>query len=125
MNEELTNIELSPDNVIGYLITTKGYMEEDDDRRKRPIFYWKAFHLYPIILTNEEEFDIEDIDYEDVDLTICTEGGDMESYNFISMSSTDLKSFIRTNPQFRLMSAEQIFTELNIIQRGLNNEELD
>ena len=39
MNEELTNIELSPDNVIGYLITTKGYMEEDDDRRKRPIFY--------------------------------------------------------------------------------------
>ena len=34
-------------------------MEEDDDRRKRPIFYWKAFHLYPIILMNEEEFDIE------------------------------------------------------------------
>lgn len=31
MNEELTNIELSPDNVISYLITTKGYMEEDDD----------------------------------------------------------------------------------------------
>ena len=115
MNEELTNIELSPDNVIGYLITTKGYMEEDDDRRKRPIFYWKAFHLYPIILTDEEKVDIEDIDYEDVDLTICTEGGDMESYNFISMSSTDLKSFVRTNPQFRLMSAEQIFTELNII----------
>ena len=49
-NKDEMNIELSPDTIFGYLMTTQAYSEEQDDKRKRPLFFWKAYHFYPFVL---------------------------------------------------------------------------
>ena len=43
-NETQENIDmkLSPDNIYGYIFTTQGYSEDQDDKRKKPLFFWKG-----------------------------------------------------------------------------------
>lgn len=116
-NEEL-NIELSRDNIYGYIFTTQNYSEDADDRRKKPLFFWKGFHMYPIVVKDpsqlEDVDDDEDISPDDVDLLICTEGGTPEQFNFVPMTVADLIQFLRQNPSFRMWQAEDFFDELNI-----------
>lgn len=113
-NNDTLNVELSPDNIYGYIVTTQAYEESQDDKRKRDIFYWKAYHFYPVIYGNQDELD-EDSELSDIDLIICTEGGDKDTYNSVTMSAAELRNFVRQNTSFRLMSAEAIFEELNIV----------
>lgn len=117
-NQDELNIELSPDTIYGYLMTTVPYAEDQDDKRKRPIFFWKAYHFYPFVIINDDE---EDIEYDDdgdmisAPLAICTEGGDQDTYNFIPMTTNDLKQFVREHPSFRIMEASDIFEALNVM----------
>ena len=88
LNQDEMNIELIPDTIFGYLMTTQAYSEEQDDKRKRPLFFWKAYHFYPFVLAAEDEDDIEyddDGEVENAPLAICTEGGDQDTYNFIPL----------------------------------------
>lgn len=120
MNNELQeniNMDLSRDNIYSYIFTTQGYSEEQDDKRKRPLFYWKAFHMYPVVIQNPEQYDFEDEDFDasDLELIVFTEGGDSEHYDCITMNATDLRDFMRNNPSFRTFTAEDLFDELNVI----------
>ena len=118
-SQENINMELSRDNVYGYLFTTQteGYSEEQDDKRKRPLFYWKAFHMYPLVIQDPEQYDFEDEDFDpsDLEFLVFTEGGDSEHYDCITMKATDLRDFMRENPAFRMFTAEDLFDELNVI----------
>lgn len=69
-SQENINMKLSRDNVYGYLFTTQseGYSEEQDDKWKRPLFYWNAFHMYPLVIQNPEQYDFEDEDFDPSDL---------------------------------------------------------
>ena len=115
MNNEVDNtinVELNPDTITGFLLTTQGYEEQDDDKRKKPTFYWKAYHLYPFVITEEDYDPDEDTD---PSLAICVEGGDKYTYNFVPMLASDLKEFIRSYPSFRIVDADDLFGSLNII----------
>ena len=118
LNQDEMNIELSPDTIFGYLMTTQAYSEEQDDKRKRPLFFWKAYHFYPFVLISDDEDDIEyddDGEVENAPLAICTEGGNQDTYNFIPMTSNELKEFVRNHPSFRSMEASDIFEALNVM----------
>ena len=118
LNQDEMNIELSPDTIFGYLMTTQAYSEEQDDKRKRPLFFWKAYHFYPFVITAADEDDVEyddDGDVTDAPLAICTEGGDVDTYNFIPMTSSELKQFVREHPSFRIMEASDLFEALNVM----------
>ena len=112
------HVDLNPDTIVGYLITTQEYKEEQNDKRKRDLFFWKAYHFYPFVLISDDEDDIEyddDGEVENAPLAICTEGGNQDTYNFIPMTSNELKEFVRNHPSFRIMEASDIFEALNVM----------
>lgn len=115
--QENINMDLSRDNIYSYIFTTQGYSEAQDDKRKRPLFYWKAFHMYPVVIQNPEQYDFDDEDFDpsDLELIVFTEGGDSEHYDCITMNAKDLRDFMRNNPSFRTFTAEDLFDELNVI----------
>lgn len=113
-NNEAFNVELSPDNIVGYLVTSEGYQELEEDRRKKPTFYWKAYHLYPFLVA-DPDYDFDEEDGDDVELAICTEGGDKDTYNFVSMTASELQAFVRAHTQFRMMEAAPMFEELHFV----------
>lgn len=116
-SQENINMDLSRDNIYSYIFTTQGYSEEQDDKRKRPLFYWKAFHMYPVVIQNPEQYDFDDEDFDpsDLELIVFAEGGDSEHYDCITMNAADLRDFMRNNPSFRTFTAEDLFDELNVI----------
>lgn len=116
-SQENINMDLSRDNIYSYIFTTQSYSEEQDDKRKRPLFYWKAFHMYPVVIQNPEQYDFDDEDFDpsDLELIVFTEGGDREHYDCITMNAADLRDFMRNNPSFRTFTAEDLFDELNVI----------
>ena len=111
-NKDEMNIELSPDTIFGYLMTTQAYSEEQDDKRKRPLFFWKAYHFYPIVSLPEDE----DADEEDDEMVaLLTEGGETGEYNYVPMNISSFRLFAREHPSFRIMNASDVFEDLNII----------
>ena len=124
-NQEF-NIDLNPDTIMGYLVTTQNYSEPNEDGRKRDIFYWKAYHFYPFVAipTGDEDEeatpdnydDIEEFDAADLELAICTEGPtNNDQLAFIPMTAGSLKDFVRDHPSFRILTdIEDLFEGLNI-----------
>lgn len=128
MASEVT-IDLNPETIIGYLVSSKNYVEAADDKRRRPTFYWKAYHLYPFAVMypdpestyddgtpvyDENDFD-EDGELANPMLIVCTEGGTPDVFNHIPMKALDLREFVRDHPSFRLQDADELFTELKFV----------
>ena len=118
-NETQENIDmkLSPDNIYGYIFTTQGYSEDQDDKRKKPLFFWKGFHMYPLVVQNPEDYDFEDPDFDatELEFLVCTEGGDQDNYEYVEMNATELRDFLRAHPAFRMFPAADLFEDLHVI----------
>lgn len=126
-NEESLNITLNPDTIMGYLVTSENYVEESEDGRRKPTFYWKAYHFYPFsVLYDDPDAEYEDGSdvYEDEDfdedndlvnpvVAVCTEGGSPETFNFIPMKLADMRDFVREHPSFRVADGEDLLSSLN------------
>lgn len=53
-NEQLS-VELNAGTIIGFLFPTIDYSEASEDRRKKPVLYWKSYQAYPFIqLPNDD-----------------------------------------------------------------------
>lgn len=106
------HVDLNPDTIVGYLITTQEYKEEQNDKRKRDLFFWKAYHFYPIVSLPEDD----DADEEDDEMVaLLTEGGETGEYNYVPMNISSFRLFAREHPSFRIMNASDVFEDLNII----------
>ena len=106
------HVDLNPDTIVGYLITTQEYKEEQNDKRKRDLFFWKSYHFYPIVSLPEDE----DADEEDDEMVaLLTEGGETGEYNYVPMNISSFRLFAREHPSFRIMNASDVFEDLNII----------
>lgn len=109
-NNEQQLVELRPENIYGYWVTTQDYTEENDDRRKKPMFLWRAYTLYPMLLIQEEDEDLEQKET----YAVLTEGGDRENVAYIPMEYDDIKEFLHDHPQFRWVDEEEIFETYKI-----------
>lgn len=113
-NEQLS-VELNAGTIIGFLLPTIDYMEESEDRRKKPVLYWKSYQAYPFIqLPNDDGSYDEEID-NSTEIAIMAEGGAIEDRNYVRLTYGAFLSFLRTNTSFRILDSDEIFDELNLM----------
>lgn len=110
---KVVNINLNADTVEVYLMSTKDYEEEQEDKRKKPVFLWKAFHMYPIVKIPDEDGYIDEDD-ENPLIGVMTEGGTAESHNYVPMYMDNLTQLVRDHPEIRVFPAGPIFSEINV-----------
>ena len=132
ISEDL-NVQVNPDTIVGYITSSQSYEEKLEDGRRKPMFVFKAYHMYPILqspypdddtatYTDGEPVYDEDEDF-DVDgelinplIFVCTEGGNAETFEYVPMKATDFKEWLRETPQLRFLNNEEAETVL----RSLN-----
>lgn len=113
--QETQNIELNAGTIVGFIFPTINYTEENEDRRKKPTLYWKAYQAYPFVqLPNADGSFDEEID-DSTPIAICSEGGAPEERNIVEMTYGALLAFLRANTSFRLLEADDIFDMLNLM----------
>ncbi|PWT37226.1 hypothetical protein [Limosilactobacillus reuteri] len=118
MNSQETktdSIELNAGTIVGFLFPTIDYTEESEDRRKKPVLYWRSYQAYPFVqLPNEDDSYDEEID-DSTEIAIMAEGGSNDNRNYVQMTYGAFLTFLRANTSFRMLTADDVFDVLNLM----------
>ena len=109
------SVELNAGAIIGFLFPTIDYSEASEDRRKKPVLYWKSYQAYPFIqLPNDDGSFDEEMD-DSTEIAIMAEGGSVDDRSYVRMTYGAFITFIRANTSFRVLDSDEIFDELNLM----------